>query len=568
MRRALGLTAVGLVALAAGLVLQPPGCNQTAHFALVKSLVDGTPHIDRYETQTCDDAYIDGHFYAAKAPGLALLTAPWYGLLRLAHAAAPDETHALAWPDAMVEMERETIWQVSVLGATLPFLALLLLLRMTADRLVPGYGTITAVTAGLATLLFPFGTLFFAHVLSAALGFAAFTVLFLHRERGAPHRGLVLCAGALSGLAVTVEYPLVVVAACLAVYACTNGDAVRQVMAYGAGALAGLAPLLAFNTWAFGGPLRLSYKNAVIDPGTSGHDVVGANDRGLFGLVAPSPRAVVELIASGKGLLVLTPIAAAGAVGLVALHRDRRAEARLAGAVVVLFVAYNASYFLPFGGWVPGPRFLVPAMPFLALGVAAAYRACWPATLALAAVSGAWMLTATLGEPLMEQDDAFAWLDRVRDGDLVPTLVTTLGGGSSYGAALPVLVCVAAAATIAVTLLPRRTPPAQWWRLTIVAVAGWLVVASSAPDLLRLDAAAGGTAGALATVLLLASVGLACVAAWRDDRIALGVAAPLLVLALPALTDHSKWSLAVVSVVLVGLVALETTRARRTSVPA
>ena len=68
--------------MAAALVLQPSGCNQTAHFALVKALHDGTPKIDRYAGETCDTAYIDGHYYAAKAPGLALLTEPWYAALR------------------------------------------------------------------------------------------------------------------------------------------------------------------------------------------------------------------------------------------------------------------------------------------------------------------------------------------------------------------------------------------------------------------------------------------------------------------------------------------------------
>ena len=34
-----GYAAIGLVALAAGLILQPGRCNETAHLALVKSLV-------------------------------------------------------------------------------------------------------------------------------------------------------------------------------------------------------------------------------------------------------------------------------------------------------------------------------------------------------------------------------------------------------------------------------------------------------------------------------------------------------------------------------------------------
>ena len=71
---------VALVALAAVLVVQASGPNQAAHFALVRALADGTAEIDPRET--IDAAYVDGRFYAAKAPGLALTTLPWYVGLR------------------------------------------------------------------------------------------------------------------------------------------------------------------------------------------------------------------------------------------------------------------------------------------------------------------------------------------------------------------------------------------------------------------------------------------------------------------------------------------------------
>ena len=46
----------------------------------MRSLANGTAEIDPRET--IDAAYVDGRFYAAKAPGLAMFTLPWYGLLR------------------------------------------------------------------------------------------------------------------------------------------------------------------------------------------------------------------------------------------------------------------------------------------------------------------------------------------------------------------------------------------------------------------------------------------------------------------------------------------------------
>jgi hypothetical protein len=77
----------------------------------------------------------------------------------------------------------------------------------------------------------------------------------------------------------------------------------------------------------------------------------------------------------GRGLLLSSPVLALAAVGLVLLWRRRlRAEAGLAAAVVLAFLLVEAGYFLPYGGISPGPRFFVPALPFLALGFPLAFR--------------------------------------------------------------------------------------------------------------------------------------------------------------------------------------------------
>src|SRR5437879_205078 len=83
---------------------------------------------------------------------------------------------------------------------------LLLLARGVADELVRGWGSAASVLLGLGSLVGVFATLFFAHSLSACLGFAAFAVLV--RERRHPALLRVGSAGLLAGLAMTVEFPL------------------------------------------------------------------------------------------------------------------------------------------------------------------------------------------------------------------------------------------------------------------------------------------------------------------------------------------------------------------------
>src|SRR4051812_29660641 len=62
-------------------VQDPGGWTQNAHYALVRSLAAGTPHVDRYRAETGDLSYRSGHYYAAKAPGVAFLTLPVYAAL-------------------------------------------------------------------------------------------------------------------------------------------------------------------------------------------------------------------------------------------------------------------------------------------------------------------------------------------------------------------------------------------------------------------------------------------------------------------------------------------------------
>jgi hypothetical protein len=483
-RRA-GLLAILALVLGYASVAQGGGENQLAHFSLVRSLTHGRATVDAYHWETKDLSWYHGQYYSTKAPGLAFLTVgPYYVLDRggilgvLSQATSATKTSV-------------ALWILGLIGAVLPTAVLLLLLRRVGDALEPSFGTIAAVTAGTATLLFPFATLFFDHALSAALGFAAFAVLWSAGDR----LRLVGLSGLLAGLAVTSEYPLALVAAALGLYAISQGKPLRRAALYAAGVVVGVLPLLLYDWWAFGSPFHLSYANAIVRPGVTGHDVLGANVQGLFGVSTPDRGVAAHLLFGYIGLVTVTPVVVAGAAGLVLLWRKGwRREAALAALLSLAFVAYNSGYATPFGGGTPGPRFLIPMLPFVALGFATAYRA-WPwSTLALALPSALLMLGVTATDPI--RATTWAWVDRVADGSFA---------GAGVGPTVPLAVFAIVAAILCWRVTPITRPCAREAVAALLSLGGYLAIAFSGPRLV-------GTNPKLLIVLFLALV--AIVAAW------------------------------------------------------
>ncbi len=451
-----GVVAIVLVAIAAASRVPPEsGWNGTAHFALVQSLADGTPSIDEHLNQSGDISYVDGHFYAAKAPGLAMFSLLPYAVAN-GLGAIPLGSPTSPPPGAHL-VDGRSLWYVNLV-VVLAFLVLLLLIRWAVERSIGAAGTPVALMLGLGTMLLPFATTYFAHVLAAALGFSAFAVAAY--ARWARPLWTIAGAGVLAGLAIVVETPALIVATAVALYvAFVRPPHLARLGSFAAGTLIGIIPLLSFNTWAFGSPLRMSYAHGVKELGTSGHDVLGANDEGVYGITRPDIGALIDLLVSHRGLFVLTPITALALVGLPGLaRRGLRSEALFVAGLTAAMLLYNASYYYPFGGWSPGPRFLVLLLPFLAFPLADAWLRWRIVTLIVAGISAFWMISATVAGPLLpDYERPHLWLTRIVDGDnLAGSILVDGRGGEAVFLALVFAAVLLAAGVVDLALRRSR----------------------------------------------------------------------------------------------------------------
>ena len=542
LRRRPGVAAIACLGVAWGLTMHSLGWAQLAHFAQVRALADGKAEIDRYHWQTRDKGWVDGHFYSVKSPGvagaslvpyLAIDAAGGWGAAHgaamnarqakyprwAARASPPLENYGFDHYRAVaveqeVEQEAPVIWALTLLVAVVPAVLMLFGVRWAAERLQPGYGTAAAVTLGLGTIVMSFASEYFSHVIAAALGFGAFLVLMRERE-GPPRLGPVAAAGLLAGLAVSFEYQIGLVGVVLFFYALARSvPRPPRAVAFAAAALAGALPALAFNWWALGSPFEFAYGSAVEESGFTGHDEIGLNDDGLFGITAPRIDSAIDLLIANRGLLVLTPVIVMAIAGIVLMRRrGHRAEANAIAAVALAYFVYNAGYWLPFGGGSPGPRFLIPALPFIALGLAFAYKRFPATTLGLAIPSVLFMGAAAISFPLIGEQGPGEWADFIEDAHLEHTLLTVLGVANSWVAIAPVVI----AALAAVALAARATPPTDFAdvRTAVAAVCGWAVIAAVGPTLAGSEVAPlDGDPNALTMTALFAGLSLLAIGAF------------------------------------------------------
>ena len=367
-----------LVFVAYGYFYQAGGWNQNSRFALVRSTVERrTAVLDHYQSATRDlscrgpegrcKRALPGqgrHYYCDKAPGTSWLAVPAY-----------TATHLLAGSDKPSRRYLNGAAYVSTLfavGLPAAISVVMLSLLLGAFRLPQAPRLAVSLAYGLATLAFPYATLFYGHQLAASLLLTAFALLVRarHLRRDPPGPMLLSVVGLLLGFSVVVEYPAALGVAPICVYAALFVRPWHR-LAWLAGGLALPGIALAVYHWmVFGGPLTLPYE----------FSIQKNRNRGFFmGLGVSRWEALKNILfTSYRGLFYSAPwllLAVPGAVLLI--WKRFVSEAVVCLSVVLLFVWLNASLVDWQGGWGMGPRYLIPAIPFLAIaaaGVAAGLR--------------------------------------------------------------------------------------------------------------------------------------------------------------------------------------------------
>jgi hypothetical protein len=342
--------------------------NQTSRLALIHAIVErGAVDITPQKAMTLDKGGFRGKAYSDKAPGVALLIAPAYAVMRFT-----DRLAGRSLDDR--GLQRAQLHTLSFLAAGLPatlgawFLFHTLLLLGTSRR----WAELLTVGWALGTLVFPFATLMFGHAMAAGLLLAAFYLLQKWRAAGVPiDLPRATCLGLLWGTSIIVEYPTGTLVAMMGLYTLSfdlKPRAIARVL--GGAALGSALPFAAhavFAYIAYGSPFVLPYKY-LLEPIFVAH-----TSSGILGIGVPTKVGIWgALFSTYRGLFFLCPFLVLVFIGFWRWFEggEHRREMWCLAAMTAVYLVFATSYYAWDGGGSTGSRHLVPVLGFFVMAIA------------------------------------------------------------------------------------------------------------------------------------------------------------------------------------------------------
>ena len=347
--------------------------NSATRLLAAAAIVEkGDARIDSFADMTMDKAQFDGHFYMDKAPGMTLMALPWVALTNKATGRTSfDIPHRLFDPVAEDFLRLRMRVAVAFTSAILTALAAIALLDLgtgvTGSRAAGLFG---AAGFALGSPVWGWSTTYFGHAPATALIAIALWSVWRGTSGGAAGRH-ALIAGLALGWAVVIEHTAVLTGAPVALWALWRirgwqAAAIGRTLALAlTGGIAASIPLFAYNLAVFGHPFQTGYSGVVGFEGMQ---------QGFFGLTYPKLDVLWQILGGKRrGMVWVAPVLVLAPFGVWTLLRDSRTRdiGAMAAAGAVIAFLYHASYVYWDGGNSTGPRHALPAIAYLAIGLAA-----------------------------------------------------------------------------------------------------------------------------------------------------------------------------------------------------
>jgi hypothetical protein len=345
---------------------QGGGWNQNSRICLTRAILhDRTFIIDNYMedsqdpyfefVNTGDWSYYNGHYYTVRPPGLSFMAVVPFGIAEyfFKHYFPADTERQV-----LLSSYASTLCTSSLCATLLCLMLFHFFYRFF--NIARTSCLFLTIFFGLGTYAFCYSTSFYSYLPAAFFSFLAF-LLAIYLKQGCSHNKklISLFSGLSASLAVLVEASTLLILICILSYLLSFKDGRRYMIFFLLGCLPTVILLCFYNTVCFGSPFSTSYKYA-------NDAVMWYTDGSLFSM--PNVEDFMGiLILPYRGLFISSPILFMALPGISLFFKKRKllAEAMLCTSVLISYILLIASYNAWHGGTTVGPRYLVPAFPFV-----------------------------------------------------------------------------------------------------------------------------------------------------------------------------------------------------------
>jgi len=370
--------------------------NENRYLDLVFSIVNyQTLNIDHYHYNTGDKSYNNNHYYSGCAPGFAIINVPVYFLLKnsLFKFVNPNFQSSLIKENYLRQVGFFTnqelkyvdnavfkklienypykefllsnfflvIFSVilfSILTSYLIYRISLLLLNNQT------YSIISMLLYSFGTIIFPYSTAFYSHTTVTFFLFASFYLLSFEQQI---NKNKIVVSGILSGTAMLCDYYAILVAMLIYGFLLVkNKQQWKKSVLFIIGFVIPLIVLFIYNYICFNDLFAVAYNYSVIWQKNYNHGILGVAFPDLFILLR-------LLFGLERGYFIYMPVFLLSIYGIIGIIKNKHkysTEILFGAAVFIVLLLFNSARSNDWNaGSSFGPRYLIPAIPFLFLSV-------------------------------------------------------------------------------------------------------------------------------------------------------------------------------------------------------